>query len=137
MQRIVMLTAAVLLTGAASGQEEKEKDKSSPQAAVVTQVLEVMDKLSAALATITNEQSAEAAKPELRKLAKQWTALRDKAEKVPPPERAEKDRLEKEFKAKLEGAQRKLFGEVGRVQEIPGGRAALEEIRGVLTRSTK
>jgi hypothetical protein len=135
MQRIVALSALMLAGGASA--QEADKDKLSPQAALVQQMLDVMDKLTTSLATVKDQQSADAARPELRKLAKEWTALRDKAEKVPPPAREEKDRLEKDFKTKLEGAQRKLSGEVARVQAVPGGRAALEEIRSVLTRPTK
>jgi hypothetical protein len=133
MQRIVTLAALFLVGGA----QEPEKDKSSPQAAVVVQMLEVMDKLTASLATVKDQETAEAARPELRKLTKEWTALRDKAEKVPPPAPMEKERLEKEFKPKLEAAQRKLSGEVGRLRLIPAARPALEEIRSVLTRPTK
>jgi hypothetical protein len=135
MQWIVWLPA-LFLVAAACGQEP-EKDKPSPQATVVLQMLEVMDKLTASLATIKDQDTAEAARPELRKLTKDWTALRDKAEKVPPPAQPEKERLQKEFKAKLEAAQRKLFGEVARLRMIPGARAVLEEIRSVLARPTK
>jgi hypothetical protein len=145
-------SAATSFAGAASAQDpEKEKEKKketpkdespketpdSPQAAVVKEMLGVMDKLTLALSGIKDTATAEAAKPELRKLAKAWTAVRDKAEKTPPPSKEEKARLDKDFKSQMETAQRKLFGEVGRVRNIPGAGDALQEIRSVLTRTMK
>ena len=44
---------------------------------------------------------------------------------------------EKEYKSKLESAQKKLYGEVSRVQNIPGGPEALKEIRSVLDKRMK
>ena len=46
--------------------------------------------------------------------------------------RDEKTRLEKLYKPKLEEALKKMFGEVRRVEGIPGGKDALKEIAGVL-----
>ena len=103
----------------------------------IKQVLAVQDKISATLASITNQETADAAKPELQKSAKEFVTLRAQIEKLPPPSREEKDRLEKEYKGKLEAAQKKLSGEVIRVQNIPGGQAALKEIRSVLEKRMK
>jgi hypothetical protein len=36
--------------------------------------------------------------------------------------------LEKEYRPKLFEAQKKLFGEIGRVRNVPGGKEALQEI---------
>lgn len=118
-------------------EESPKETPDSPQAAVVKEMLGVMDKLTAALSGIKDAATAEAAKPDLRKLAKAWTAVRDKAEKAPPPSKEEKARLEKDFKSQMELAQRKLFGEVGRVRAIPGAGDALQEIRSVLARTMK
>jgi hypothetical protein len=115
----------------------KEEPKESPQAAVVKEMLGVMAKLTTALSGIKDGATAETARPELSKLAKEWTAIRAKAEKAPPPSKEERARLEKDFKSQMELAQRKLFGEVDRVRNIAGAREALEEIRGVLTRTMK
>jgi len=104
---------------------------------VVKQMLAGLDKITMTLTTITNEESAEAAKPELRKAAKEWVELRAKVEKLPPPPREEKERLEKEYKEKLVTARKKLVAEQIRVQNIPGGPEALKEIRGVLAKPMK
>jgi hypothetical protein len=104
---------------------------------VVKQMLAGLDKITMTLTTITNEESAEAAKPGLSKAAKEWVELRAKVEKLPPPPREEKERLEKEYKQKLETARKKLVAEQIRVQNIPGGPEALKEIRGVLAKPMK
>jgi hypothetical protein len=104
---------------------------------VIKQMLSTLDKLTATLTTIKTEESADAAKPELQKAAKEWVALRGQAEKLPPPSRMEKERLEKDYKAKLEAAQKKIYGEVTRVQRIPHGPEALKEIRSVLDKREK
>jgi hypothetical protein len=141
----IAFVAVLLLARPVAAQPPEKPDKNppkeaptdTPQGAVVKEMLGVIDKLTMALAGIKDATTAEAAKPELRKLAKAWTVVRDKAEKTPPPSKEEKARLEKDFKSQMELAQRKLFGEVGRVRNIPGTRDALEEIRSVLTRAMK
>jgi len=145
---VALFSAALFAAGPVVAQEPgkqepdkkepgKEDPKESPQAAVVKEMLGVMAKLTTALSGIKDGAAAEAARPELRKLAKEWTTIRAKAEKAPPPSKEERARLEKDFKSQMELAQRKLFGEVDRVRTIAGAREALEEIRGVLTRSMK
>ena len=58
--------------------------------------------------------------------------MRTKAESIKPPVKEEKERLEKEYKPKLFEAQKKLFGEIGRVKLLTGGQVALKEIRAVM-----
>ncbi len=128
--QLALLVVLLLVVGSARAQEPNHAE-------VVTKVLDVLERLSKSLATITTQETADAAKVELGKLANEWTATREQAEKLPPPSREDKDRLEKEFKSKLDSAQKKLFGEVVRVQVIPGGVAALQEIRGVIARKSK
>jgi hypothetical protein len=104
---------------------------------VLKDLLGTMDKLTTTLATIRDQDSASAAKPELRKSAGHWQALLKKAEDVAPPNKEEKEQLEKAYAGKLEEARKKLFGEVQRVRAVPGGREALKEISGVLSRKPK
>lgn len=96
-----------------------------------------MEKLTSTLAGIRDQDSAKSAQPELRKVAGHWQALMKKADDVAPPNKEEKERLEKEHRPKLEEARKKLFVEVQRVREVPGGREALKEISAVLERKPK
>lgn len=95
---------------------------------IVKSMLGAMDRLSSALSTIQDEDTARAAHPDLKKGAEEWLVLRKRAENVPPPTREEKVKLEKEFKGKIEEAQKKLFTEIARVQNVPGGKEALQEV---------
>ena len=109
----------------------------SPYEKALTQVVESFEKIGATLKNIMDEEAAIAAKPELRKAADAFIKVRAQANKMQPPEKDEKLRLEKRFKPKLEEAMKKMFIEVQRVQVIPGGREALKEIAGVLTKEEK
>ncbi len=104
---IVLLGACATLPGVKAGGKAAFDD-------VVKQMLETMDSLTTTLATVRDEESAKAARPELRKAAAKWQGIETKAKNVPPPNREEKDRLAKQYKTKLEEAQKKLFGEVAR-----------------------
>lgn len=104
---------------------------------VVKQMLTSLEKMSTTLTSITGQESADAAKPELRKAAGEFGAARTKAEKLPPPSREQKDRLDKEYKGKIEAAKKKLDGEVVRVRNVPGGPDALKEISSVFAKRMK
>jgi hypothetical protein len=125
-----LLVLLAFLPGARGGDKAQFED-------VVKQVLETMGSLTTTLLTIRDEETAKSAQPELRKTAGQWRLIKKQAEGLPPPSKEEKDRLAKQYKTKLEEAQKKLFGEVARVSIVPGGRAALLEISGVLEKKTK
>jgi ribonuclease D len=101
---------------------------------VVKGMLTTLDKLAQTLKTVQDRETATAAVPELRKEAAAWQQLRKKAKELPPPDRPEKDRLAKEYRAKLDEARTRLLTEVARVQLVPGGLTALQELRPVLTK---
>jgi len=129
---VVMLSGCMLLPNA----QGQEGDKSSLES-VIKQMIDTMDGLTKTLATIRDEESAKSAQPELKKTAEQWRLIKKKAEGVSPPSKEEKDRLAKQFKMKLEEAQKKLFTEVARVSAIQGGREAILEISSVLKKEKK
>jgi hypothetical protein len=132
--RYVCLTAALFLgaipTGLPAGEKSTYED-------VVKEMLATMDQLTMTLSTIRDEETAKDAQPELRKAAGKWQAIKKKAEGLPPPSKEEKDRIAKQYKEKLEVAQKKMFGEVGRVRMVSGGREALLEISSVLDKKSK
>lgn len=104
---------------------------------LVKQMLTTMDSISKSLESISDEDTAKAAHNELKKSASQWIEIRKQAEETPPPTKEEKERLAKEYKGKLEEAQKKLFAEIARVQNIPGGKDALLEIRNALVKKSE
>ena len=109
----------------------------SPHEKALKDAVASLDQIGATLKTIANEESAGAARPALKKSAAAFLEARAKGDKLPPPEKDEKERLKKIYKAKLEEALRKIRVESGRVEQIPGGREALEEIKDVFKKDSK
>lgn len=119
---VVLLAASMSAQGGGAARHE----------AVIKELLANVDKITTTLGAIKDEETSKEAVAALKLAAKEWAAIRKKAEDLPPPSQEEKDQLEKKFKAPLEMAQKKLFGEIGRVRMVPGGRDALAAINEVL-----
>lgn len=122
----VLLFAAIVIGFAEAGGHAGKLEE------VLKDTLGTLDKLTTTLAGIKDEETAKAAKPELKTTASKWVEIRKKAEGLKPPTKDEKARLEKEYKGKLETAQKKLLAEIGRVKGVTGGPDALQEIAPVL-----
>ena len=108
-----------------------------PLETLVQETLATLDRITGVLSTIRDEDSAKAAKPELKKVAAEFLALRKKAAQAEPPTKEQKDQLAKKYKAKLEESVKKLLAQVTRVQGVAGGKDALTEIREVLVQQKK
>lgn len=109
----------------------------SPYEETLKQAIESFETIGATLKKIDDEASAVAAKPALRKSAEAFLAARARAAKLPPPEKEEKVRLEKQYKPKLDEAMKKMLAEARRVNLIDGGKDALKEISGILKKDSK
>ena len=125
---MAIFLVAIVLVGA--GDE-------SPHEKIIQQMIGSAESVGVTLKTIIDEESAAASKPDLRKAANTWTTARARAEKLQPPEKEEKLRLEKIYLPKLKDALAKMFTEVRRVENIPGGKEALKEISGILKKDSK
>ena len=119
---LTLLLAALL---ASAGEASRHDD-------VLKEMVGALDKLGGLLEAVKDEDSAKGSRPELKKHAKAFLDARATSEKLPPPGKAEKDRLEKEYRPKVEEAMKKLFTQVRRVERVPGGDEALAEVRAVL-----
>lgn len=98
---------------------------------IVKDMLGVLDQITESLKTVTDEQTAAAAKEGLHQAAAKWQQVRMKAESLKPPSKEEKERLEI-YAERFVISQKQLFGQIGRVIAVPGGRELLKEIRSVL-----
>jgi len=123
---VAILVVSGLVVGSATG------GPPASFADVVKEMLSTMEKMTTSLAGIMDEETAKSARPELLKAATGWQEIRQKADKMKPPTRDEKAKLEKEYKEKLQLAQKKLFAEIARVKGVPGGREALKEVSAAL-----
>ena len=127
---IGIVLVAVGFAGATQGSPSEHEP-------LLKQAIESIDKIGATLKTILDEESANAAKPELRKSATAFIEARAKAAKLEAPSKEEKTRLEKLYKAKSDESKKKLAAQIPRVELIPGGRDALKEISAVLKNDGK
>ena len=96
------------------------------------QMIQSLGKMTATLGSVKDADSAQAARPELKKLVGGFVAVRAKADKLPPPEPAEKERLAKQYKGKMDDAIKKLLVEAGRLESVVGTKELLKDLRGAL-----
>jgi hypothetical protein len=109
----------------------------SPHEKVIQDMISSAESIGAKLKTILDEETAAAAKPDLKKANDVWVEARARSARLPAPEKVEKERLKKLYQPKLDDALKKMFSEIVRVQGIPGGKDALKEIAGVLKKDSK
>jgi len=116
------LVLLVLGSAALAGDDAMQREE------LVKSMLTTMDKMTKTLSGIRDEDSARAAKDNLKKSVEEWHVLRKKADAVPPPSKAEAEQLAKKYRDKMAAAQKQLVGQIARVQQVPGGREALADL---------
>lgn len=109
----------------------------TPHEKIMQEMIGALDTIGTSLKTVTDEETAAAAKPGLRKANDAFVDARTRGAKLPAPEPEEKRRLEKQYKPKFEEAIKKMNTEITRVELVPGGKDALKEIAGVLKKDGK
>jgi type VI protein secretion system component VasK len=95
---------------------------------LVKDMLATVDEITTILMGVTDEEKAKEAAPSLKKQAEKMVELRKKADAWKQPDKAEKDRLAKEYAPKFEEAVKKLRDQTLRVGSVTGGEAALKEL---------
>jgi hypothetical protein len=97
-------------------------------AALAKDMLTELGKAVKVLQGITDEDTASNARPELKKVGLRLDDLRKRARAAKQPNKAEKDKLEKEFQPKFDEVLIQLRTESTRVKGIAGGAEALREL---------
>jgi hypothetical protein len=93
----------------------------SPYESVLKDLVAALDGLTKILLGVRDETGAKAAMPEVKKAVGRLTEVQKKAEALPQPDKAEKDRVTKLYRSKLQDSINKLTTEIARVKAIPGG----------------
>jgi len=101
---------------------------------LLQKLLGSLTQITKTLEGITDEKSAETSRPDLRKATEEFRATRKKSEELAPPAAEVRERISKKYQPEFEKARKELVGQEARVRRIPGGKAALAEIRGVFER---
>jgi hypothetical protein len=88
------------------------------------------------LATVKDARSADAARPQLKKLGERWRGLQKRAGDLKQPTTEEREELQKKHRPELEAAIKRYFTETTRVLRVPGGAGALQELGDVKPQET-
>jgi len=117
------LAAAALLALTAPGRTQPPGHE-----AILKNMLTTLGDINKTLKDVKDEETATAARPVLRDAAKKLLALRKQADTLKQPEKQERDRLETEYRAKLEEALKEMRNQSVRVKALPGGFEAVQEL---------
>jgi hypothetical protein len=120
----------MVFCGLAAAPAQAQKSQ-SPYEAIVKDILDITEKMAAALEKIQDAASAAEVRPELKKAAERFVTLRKKAEELLQPDLEERERVSRLYRRPLEAAVNRFLQERGRVAAIPGGREALQELAGL------
>ena len=115
----VLLGAVLLLLRVAA--LPAQTGGTSPYESVLKDLVAALDGLTKILVSVRDESAAKAAVPEVKKAVARLTDVQKKAEALPQPDKAEKDRVTRLYRSKLQESINKLTTEIARVKAIPGG----------------
>ncbi len=93
----------------------------SPYENVLKELVSALDGVTKVLTSVKTETDARAAVPEFKKAVSRLKEIQKQAEALPQPEKAEKDRVTRLYRSKLQDSINQLSSEVARVKAIPGG----------------
>jgi len=125
MRKVALLGTAVLLVFTLNLYAGQEHEKA------LKDMIESLKQMSDALEKVSDEATAKEAKPKLKTALTQFQKVKEQVDKLKEPTKEEKEKLEKQYKGDLEGALKKLLGEIVRVSGVPGGKELVQELRAV------
>jgi hypothetical protein len=104
---------------------------------VLGKMLGSLQAIGKSLEGITDEATATSARPELKKQAEEFLETRKKSEQVPPPSPEARDRIAKAWQPKFVEVRKVLEMRIALVRRVPGGKAALDELKNVFPNEIK
>jgi hypothetical protein len=98
---------------------------------VLGKMLGSLQAIGKSLEGITDEATATSARPDLKKQAQEFREAKKLSEQVPPPTPEAREKIQKDWQPKLVEVRKVLEAQIARVQRVPGGKGALEELKSV------
>lgn len=92
---------------------------SDPHEQAIVEMIDTMEEMSGILATVTDEASAEAAKPKLEAVSKRMQASKDNMEKIGKPDKAKEEALKEKYEERMKEVMGKMMKESMRVMMNP------------------
>jgi hypothetical protein len=127
--RLAFLPGTVLLGLCVLALPAQDSEKTSPYEKILKEFIVSLDSLTGVLGAVKDEESAKAAVPEVKKLAARLGELSKKGKALRMPDKAEKERITKLYREKLETAVKKEIAEIARVKAIPGGSELVQLVK--------
>jgi hypothetical protein len=118
---------ALAIVAAAMGWVTAQQPR-TPYEEVVVEMLAALHQMTKALTPVTDAATAETARPALKEAVARFVKVRQKAEKLPQPDTAERDRISLAYQRKLKDAVDGLQSQVRRVQALREARSVLKEM---------
>jgi hypothetical protein len=125
---VVAFLSSLGLVAAAQGPNHEE---------VLGKLLGSLQAIGKTLEGITDEATATSARPELKKEAVEFGEIRKQSEQVPPPSPETREKIAKDWQPKFVEVRKMLEAQIARVQRVPGGMAALDELKPVFEPAEK
>ena len=104
---------------------------------VLQKLVEALGQMTKTLELVVDEDSAKSNTSALRVQAEAFMATRKMSIAIAPPSAEIREKLAQKFRPEFEKARKELLAHIARVQRVPGGNLALQEIRGVFEKDEK
>jgi hypothetical protein len=123
-----VLGAALLLGAGAALCGGQEVNQVAELEAVFKEMIAQVNRITEALRSVKDEETAEAARPILKKSAAGLKEVEKRSAALQKIPKVERDRVSRKYGDEVRSAVTRLTREVARVRDVPGGRDALEEL---------
>lgn len=125
----LLLLPVAALTAQDAGEAKYEE--------VLQKLVDTMGQITKTLEAVIDEETAKASKMPLREQADTFLAARKQSQDLVPPSNEVRERLANKYRPEIEKSYKRLAGQIARVERVPGGNAALQEIRSVFEKNER
>jgi len=125
MKKAMLLGSLCVLFWAADGRAADTKEYD----AIFKEVVGSMSQLADVLASIKDKDSADKAKPEIKKIAVKMKELKAKGDKLGKPSKDQEKELMEKYRKDLEAATKKMTTEAFRLASTDYGKDALKDLQ--------
>ncbi|QOV90026.1 hypothetical protein [Humisphaera borealis] len=103
-------------------------DRAPTHESVMEQQVTTMEDVAKLLTTVTDEASANSAKPKLKELSEKLKAVKAEADKIAKPTKEKEDELRKKYEERITKAMSAWLMEMGRIGRDPKLRSVLSDL---------
>ena len=131
--RIVTIPLLLVAAPWALGQDGSE----SKYEETMVKLLESMGQMTKTLEMVVDEATAKSKTAALKEHVEAFLKTRKQSQALAPPSAEVREKLAQKFRPEFEKSRKLLVEQIARVQRVPGGMGALQEIRAVFEKEGK